>query len=251
MLILSRRENDRIVFPALGITVEVRKLTRSRASIGIEAPKGIRVIRQELLDEADEGDFAESATEALTAAVRQQLVSVIKDEIKVATEKLKAAQADLKAGQTEDALESLGQTLANLDGLLAEEFTPTSCDRNSVSNDWMPVSDVVAETETAYQTTSAGRTPESDLRVFVVDDPQDQSVAAHLSQYGIHFQCRDEELVAVCDRLRPEKTQIVLLSTIADDDSGNRFTGICRVGQVPVIATSDDFNHEDVPVTAG
>ena len=251
MLILSRRENDRIVFPALGITVEVRKLTRSRASIGIDAPKGIRVIRQELLDEADEGDFPGSATGALTAAVRQQLVSVIKDEIKVATEKLKAAQADLKAGQTEDALESLGQTLANLDALLAEEFTLASCDGNPATNDWLPVSDVVAESETAYQTTSAGRTPESDLRVFVVDDPQDQSVAAHLSHYGIHFHCRDEELVAVCDRLRPEETEIVVLSTIADDDSGNRFTGICGDGQVPVIATSDEFERDEVSATTG
>ncbi|MBB3209245.1 hypothetical protein FHS27_005083, partial [Rhodopirellula rubra] len=42
MLVLSRGQNDRIVFPSLGISVEVLKINGSRASLGVVAPKGNR-----------------------------------------------------------------------------------------------------------------------------------------------------------------------------------------------------------------
>ena len=39
MLVLSRREADKILFPSLGITVEVLRVQGNRTRLGIEAPE--------------------------------------------------------------------------------------------------------------------------------------------------------------------------------------------------------------------
>ncbi len=48
MLVLSRKETDKIHFPTLDITVEVLRIRGNKASIGIDAPTDIPVIRHEL-----------------------------------------------------------------------------------------------------------------------------------------------------------------------------------------------------------
>jgi len=53
MLILSRREAEKILFPQLGITVEVSRIQGRTVRLGIDAPDEIRIIRAELEDTAD------------------------------------------------------------------------------------------------------------------------------------------------------------------------------------------------------
>lgn len=48
MLVLSRKEGDEILLPELDIVVRVLKVRGKAVSIGIEAPRGIRIIRSEL-----------------------------------------------------------------------------------------------------------------------------------------------------------------------------------------------------------
>lgn len=55
MLVLSRKEGDEILLPELDIVVRVLKIRGKSVSIGIEAPRGIRIIRSELKSQ----DFAE------------------------------------------------------------------------------------------------------------------------------------------------------------------------------------------------
>ncbi len=52
MLVISRRENERFLFPNLGIAVQVIKVAGRVAKIGVEAPREIRVLREELLDQS-------------------------------------------------------------------------------------------------------------------------------------------------------------------------------------------------------
>ena len=52
MLVLSRRCNEPIVFPGLGITVRVVRLRGAVVRIGIEAPADVKVVRGELVDAA-------------------------------------------------------------------------------------------------------------------------------------------------------------------------------------------------------
>ena len=53
MLILSRHEAEKVLFPELGITIEVTRVKGRTVRLGIDAPKDIRVIRAELEDTAD------------------------------------------------------------------------------------------------------------------------------------------------------------------------------------------------------
>lgn len=48
MLVLSRRCNETIVFPELGITVEVLRVKGNTVRLGIKAPDSVRILRGEL-----------------------------------------------------------------------------------------------------------------------------------------------------------------------------------------------------------
>ena len=48
MLVLSRRADERIVLPELGISFTIVQIKGSKVRVGIEAPKSIRIIRGEL-----------------------------------------------------------------------------------------------------------------------------------------------------------------------------------------------------------
>ena len=48
MLVLSRGCHDRIVFPTLGISIEVLRIGRSKVHLGIDAPADIPVHRHEI-----------------------------------------------------------------------------------------------------------------------------------------------------------------------------------------------------------
>ena len=48
MLILSRKQNQEIVFPNLGVRIEVAKIRGNTVCLGIDAPKDIAILRGEL-----------------------------------------------------------------------------------------------------------------------------------------------------------------------------------------------------------
>ena len=48
MLVLSRKSNDRILFPTLGITIHVLKVDGRSVRLGVEAPRDVHVLRHEI-----------------------------------------------------------------------------------------------------------------------------------------------------------------------------------------------------------
>jgi len=48
MLVLTRRETETLLFPTLGITIEVLRIRGNKARLGIDAPAEIPVVRQEI-----------------------------------------------------------------------------------------------------------------------------------------------------------------------------------------------------------
>ena len=50
MLVLTRRESEKVLFPTLGISVELMRIQGNKARLGINAPKDIPVIRHELTE---------------------------------------------------------------------------------------------------------------------------------------------------------------------------------------------------------
>ncbi len=73
MLVLSRRTDDAIVFPKLGITIKILRLSRQVARIGIEAPDDVRVLRQELGDGTSEQMFSADAMDTRVQGSREDL----------------------------------------------------------------------------------------------------------------------------------------------------------------------------------
>ena len=50
MLVLSRGRNDKVVFPTLGISVEILRVAGNKVRLGIEAPQEVPVHRHEVSD---------------------------------------------------------------------------------------------------------------------------------------------------------------------------------------------------------
>jgi carbon storage regulator CsrA len=120
MLVLSRGRNDKVVFPTLGITVEILRVEGRNVRIGIDAPKEIRVLRKELLEEAGAAAAnrgAQPATEGLTHAARNRLQK--------ATLGLHVLQRMLDAGQIDDAEPTIFKIFNELKSL-EEELVPTA-----------------------------------------------------------------------------------------------------------------------------
>ena len=80
MLVLSRRETDKVVFPTLGITVEVLRIRGNVAKLGIDAPPDIPVLRHELaqrksIDLTPDGTSTRGQLRELAHTVRRRLDS--------------------------------------------------------------------------------------------------------------------------------------------------------------------------------
>ncbi len=54
MLVLCRRLGEKIVLPGLNVTIQVLQVQRDRVRIGIEAPRDVIIMREELLTSAGE-----------------------------------------------------------------------------------------------------------------------------------------------------------------------------------------------------
>lgn len=80
MLVLSRRENEKVLFPTLGISVEVLRIRGNTAKVGIDAPSEIPVLRHELakknlLEMMPDDDTTRAQLNELVHAVQNHLDS--------------------------------------------------------------------------------------------------------------------------------------------------------------------------------
>ena len=78
MLVLSRREAERVLFPTLGISIEVLRVRGSVARLGIDAPPDIPILRHEIAQQsqvelAPDGQATAEQLRQLAHAVRLRL----------------------------------------------------------------------------------------------------------------------------------------------------------------------------------
>ena len=189
MLVLSRGPNDRIVFPALGISIEILKVSNSRTSIGIEAPQSIRIIREELLDQQDL-----VTKDSPDAVARHEL----RNRINNAMLKLQLAAKFFEAGRTD-------QGLANMSAGMAEM---AAINEGSMV-DQKPAGEIsLSEAKTTFTIDNP-----SGPRVLLVDDDSNERtlMASYLTKCGLEVDQASDGLKALYALTKPTLPDVVLM----------------------------------------
>lgn len=191
MLVLSRGPNDRIVFPSLGISVEVLKINGSRAALGIDAPKDIRVIRHELLDE-EENSYRKTETNG------KNPVHEVRNQVNRATLKLQLAARFFASGQTDKGLASMSEGMTELGAI-----------DQGVEQDLKPAGEMtLAEAKSTFTIDN----PDS-RRVLLVDDDANERtlMASYLRHCGLDVEEASDGLKALYALTQPTLPDVVLL----------------------------------------
>lgn len=103
MLVLSRRVQDSIVFPDLGISVDVLAVKGKSVRIGVDAPIEVRILRGELFDSDQEFRLKASSEHeirnklnSLTIAAAYAKLLIERGQVELATCKLQQVLAELQ-----------------------------------------------------------------------------------------------------------------------------------------------------------
>lgn len=115
MLVLSRRESDKVLFPSLGISVEVLRVQGNKTRLGITAPAEVPILRHEIADLKDiqfvPGDHAnEDRLRNLVFAIRSRL-----DVATIGLNKLHTSLDQGASGQEQQLIEDLYGELRSLE----------------------------------------------------------------------------------------------------------------------------------------
>jgi carbon storage regulator CsrA len=108
MLVLSRKPQETVVFPNLGITLEIVRIAGGKVRVGIDAPPDIAVLRGELVDRiGNEVGPSESQSDETKKTPNHQL----RNRLHTARLGLKLLEKQLAAGMIDEAEETLRTAL--------------------------------------------------------------------------------------------------------------------------------------------
>ncbi|TWU34490.1 response regulator [Novipirellula artificiosorum] len=127
MLVLSRKKNQSLRFPNLGISIEILRVDGKTVRVGVDAPRDIRVLRGELPESemAETGSLGQSpqAEKEAEAQATSQARHELRNRLNTASLALHLLQRQLDLGRVSDAEKTLARavdSLADLDRLAAE-----------------------------------------------------------------------------------------------------------------------------------
>jgi carbon storage regulator CsrA len=108
VLVLTRRENEKILLPDVGVTVELMAVTGNRARLGISAPDNIRILREEVA--ANQGALLQAMARG---PVSREFAHAIRNRLNAAILATETVRLQIAADQ-------LAATSASLDRIVAE-----------------------------------------------------------------------------------------------------------------------------------
>jgi carbon storage regulator CsrA len=108
VLVLTRRENEKILLPDVGVTVELMSVTGNRARLGISAPDNIRILREEV---ASSQDALKQAT--ARGPISREFSHAIRNRLNAAILATETVRLQIDARQ-------LAETSASLDRIVTE-----------------------------------------------------------------------------------------------------------------------------------
>lgn len=260
MLILSRRTNETIRFPQLGISVSIVSVKGNRVQVGVDAPAEIHVLRQELESTSTKSPVVAPVKSSATAkhpvetpSVRtkaEQDVHDFKNRLNKATLGLHLAQMQLAAGHTEAAEKSLANALAKL-----MELENASIPK--IASSPKPVRLEAYSSSTKLQTNSSreqslanqldgdhltGASPEPIDVLLVEDDQNEQALMRTLLEmegYRVHTASNGVEALECLEHVTP---QCVLLDMMMPECDGpetlERMRAIPALEELPIFAVS-------------
>ena len=103
MLVLSRRQNEKIVFPNLGIRVEVVRISGRAVRIGVEAPAHVRILREEIADATPALPAAAPVLPDIPVELGRQMRHALRNRLNTAALGLQVLHRKIETGNTEDA----------------------------------------------------------------------------------------------------------------------------------------------------
>lgn len=116
MLVLSRKPQETIVFPNLGITLEIVRIAGGKVRVGIDAPAQVEVLRGEVANRIDSPRTDDLESNELPKSWRHRL----RNRLHTAGLGLKLLEKQLAAGMIDEAEETLAKTLGIFRQLDAE-----------------------------------------------------------------------------------------------------------------------------------
>ena len=115
MLVLSRKENERVLFPHLGIALQILRVGGGKVRLGIEAPDDVSVVRHEIASQQQLAEFVERIKQTAGSsnhAVRNHLHATLLG--------LCLVHEQLSRNMVPDAEETLERLIRNMKGLDSE-----------------------------------------------------------------------------------------------------------------------------------
>lgn len=187
MLVLSRGKDDRIVFPTLGITVEILRIEGNRIRLGIDAPQDVPVYRGEIAPPVTA--LAPSSKDAPGCRSHS-----VRNRLHKATLGLRLLQRMLDAGNASDVEPTIFRIFSELKSLEDELTSPAG------------------RASPEPSAPSAGPIAKNVRALVVEDDPnENQLLASYLRLSGFDVDTAMDGLQAMVHLSKHERPDVVLL----------------------------------------
>ena len=115
MLVLSRRENEEVVFSNLGVSVEVLRLAGKVVRLGIKAPSEIQVLRGELVEPTTASHLSANAPSPVTSLAKS-FRHEIRNRLNIASLGLQLLRRRLESGDADAAEATIAKIFNELSG---------------------------------------------------------------------------------------------------------------------------------------
>lgn len=112
MLVLSRRPQEKILFPGPQIAIQVVSIKSGAVRLGIDAPRDVTILREEVQDRAAEWGAAEPPDER--SAGLDELNRLVSNRLHVTERGLEVLHRQLQTGRTQEAESTLAKIQEDL-----------------------------------------------------------------------------------------------------------------------------------------
>ena len=104
MLVLSRKKDQKVVLPGLNVTIKVMRCSETSVKLGFEAPSQIRILRDELKDNAEpfDGDALQDVLEESIKNLPSDVCHDTRNKLNTLSIALHVLREDIEAGEVTD-----------------------------------------------------------------------------------------------------------------------------------------------------